>query len=174
MRLNDGQIHLSSESEHIDFFIDSFMKLEHREEVPSFSQIFLNGKLISQSANRVEETGFADAHSEIIAVREAESALGSRYLNDCLLFTVLEPCTMCAGAIIHSRIRTVYYFTEQSRMPGISSLSLEYICSLNYFPRLVKISDERAQETLSRFFQRLRMEKLSSSQEKNTNTGSLL
>lgn len=156
MNLNEEQDFSSSESELIHLFIDSFLKTDLNEDVPSFSQIFLNGKLISEARNMVEKTGFADAHSEILAVREAESVLGSRYLENCLLFTLLEPCTMCAGAIIHSRIRTVYYFAEQSRMSGISSLPVEYICRLNYFPRLVKIANFQAEERLKQFFQALR------------------
>ncbi len=159
MELNEVQTRLNKESELIHIFIDSFLKLEIHYEVPSFSQIFLEGRIISESLNRVEETGFADAHSEILAVREAESVLGSRYLENCLLFTLLEPCTMCAGAIIHSRISTVYYFADQSRVSGISSLPVEYICRLNYFPRLVKIDDPRAEEKLSGFFHKIREHK---------------
>lgn len=68
-----------------------------------------DGRIIGTGRNRREETGDACAHAEVLAIREACKALGDWRLEDCTLYVTLEPCPMCAGAVINSRIPTVVY-----------------------------------------------------------------
>lgn len=68
-----------------------------------------DGRVIGTGRNRREETGDACAHAEVLAIREACKALGDWRLEDCTLYVTLEPCPMCAGAVINSRIPTVVY-----------------------------------------------------------------
>ena len=68
-----------------------------------------DGKVLGQGRNRRQETGDATAHAEVEAIREACKALGDWRLEDCTLFVTLEPCPMCAGAIINARIPTVVF-----------------------------------------------------------------
>ena len=126
------------------------------EEVPSFSIIVRDGKVISESYNTVESNHDVSAHSEILAIRKAQSAMGSRYLADCTLITTLEPCSMCGGAIILSRIKEVVYFAPASREDGISSFSMENIYQKNHFPKLTLIRDENVVKTIKQFFKKKR------------------
>ena len=73
-----------------------------------------DGRILGRGRNRREESGDATAHAEIEAIREAGAALGDWRLGDCTLFVTLEPCPMCAGAIINARIPTVVFGARDS------------------------------------------------------------
>ncbi len=82
---------------------------QERDEVPIGCIIVHDGKIIGSGSNRREELQQPSAHAEMEAIAQAAKALGSWRLEDCDLYVTLEPCPMCAGAIIQSRIRQVYY-----------------------------------------------------------------
>ena len=73
-------------------------------EVPVGCVIVRNGRIVGRGRNRREEKQSALSHAETEAIREANAALGSWRLEDCALYVTLEPCPMCAGAIIHARM----------------------------------------------------------------------
>ena len=72
-----------------------------------------DGEVIGRGRNLREETGDACAHAEVLAIREACARLGTWRLEGCTLYVTLEPCPMCAGAIINSRIPTVVYGAKE-------------------------------------------------------------
>jgi tRNA(adenine34) deaminase len=78
-------------------------------EVPVGAIVVKDGVIIGRGGNRPIGTHDPTAHAEIVAMREAASALGSDRLTGCDLWVTLEPCAMCAGAIAHSRIARLYY-----------------------------------------------------------------
>ncbi len=78
-------------------------------EVPVGAVVVRDGEIVGESANRMREIGDPTAHAEMLAIRQALEALGGERLGDCDLYVTLEPCTMCAGAIAHARLRRVYY-----------------------------------------------------------------
>ena len=78
-------------------------------EVPVGAAIFLDGRLISVAHNLCETTSDPCAHAEILAIKKACAALGNWRLTGASLYVTLEPCPMCAGAIILSRISSVYF-----------------------------------------------------------------
>ena len=78
-------------------------------EVPVGAVVVRDGEIVGESANRMREIGDPTAHAEMLAIRQALAALGAERLGDCDLYVTLEPCTMCAGAIAHARLRRVYY-----------------------------------------------------------------
>jgi len=80
-------------------------------EVPVGCVIVRGGKVIAQAGNRTLRDRDPTAHAELLAIRQASSALGSERLTDCDLHVTLEPCTMCAGAISFARIRRLYFGT---------------------------------------------------------------
>ena len=82
---------------------------ETKSEVPVCAFIVKDNILISKAINQVEALKDATAHAEILAIKEASRKLGNWRLNDCVLYTTLEPCSMCAGAIINSRIKKVVF-----------------------------------------------------------------
>ena len=82
---------------------------ETKSEVPVCALIVKENKLISKEVNKVESLNDCTAHAEILAIREASRKVNNWRLNDCVLYTTLEPCAMCAGAIINSRIKKVIF-----------------------------------------------------------------
>lgn len=78
-------------------------------DVPVGALITKNGKIIASACNEREKTNDISAHAEILAIRRAEEILGNWRLDDCELYVTLEPCPMCAWAILQSRIKTVYF-----------------------------------------------------------------
>ena len=78
-------------------------------EVPVGAVITRAGKVIAEAHNTPRETCDPTAHAEMLAIRRAAQALGQERLTDCELWVTLEPCAMCAGAIVHARLARVYY-----------------------------------------------------------------
>ena len=78
-------------------------------ELPVGCVIVRNGQIIARGRNRCEADRDATAHAEIIAIRRASRVMGDWRLRDCTLYVTLEPCPMCAGAIVQARVRRLVY-----------------------------------------------------------------
>lgn len=144
--------------------ISAFIKTAERylekniQEVPSFTQIVdYRGTVLGEAFNSVEEKSLTSSHSEIRAIENAQKSLQEKFLYKTHLLTILEPCTMCAGAIIQARIESITYFAEQKKIPGISEFSLEYILSSNHFPRLQFLPNSEMESAITLFFKKLRL-----------------
>ncbi|MCX7872517.1 MAG: tRNA adenosine(34) deaminase TadA [Verrucomicrobiae bacterium] len=85
------------------------VKAADMEEVPVGAVIVCNGKIIARAHNQVELLKDATAHAEMLAITQAQSVVGDWRLTDCVLYVTKEPCPMCAGAIVNSRIQTVVF-----------------------------------------------------------------
>lgn len=79
------------------------------DEVPIGAIVVRNGEVIARAWNQVETLKDATAHAEMLAITQAESVVGDWRLTDCDLFATKEPCPMCAGAIVHARLRRVVF-----------------------------------------------------------------
>lgn len=90
-------------------------KAEREGEVPIGSAIFLNGKLISKAHNLRERKKRSTAHAEILAIEKACKKLKSWRLEQCEIYVTLEPCLMCLGAIINSRIKKLVFGASDSK-----------------------------------------------------------
>ncbi len=91
-------------------------------EVPVGAVVVLNGTVISRAHNFRENGGSAINHAEIMAIDGASKAIGSWRLSECSLYVTLEPCPMCAGAVINSRIKRVVYGAKDARAGAFGSL----------------------------------------------------
>ncbi|SJZ69562.1 tRNA(adenine34) deaminase [Fructilactobacillus lindneri DSM 20690 = JCM 11027] len=91
-------------------------------EVPIGAVVVKDGKVISTGHNLREHTEIATQHAEIIAIEAACVALHSWRLNDCTLYVTVEPCLMCSGAILNSRIKRVVYGTNNKKGGAVNSL----------------------------------------------------
>ena len=80
------------------------------------------GFIISKAHNRIEELNDATQHAELIAIREGSRLLGRRRLTDCTLYSTLEPCPMCAGALVMSRVKRLVYGAPDSRAGAVDSV----------------------------------------------------
>ena len=100
-----------------------------RGESPIGAVVVLGAQVIGRGQNRCEEKQSAMAHAEMIALEEATRAKGSWRLDDCTLYVTMEPCPMCAGALIHSRIGRVVFGVADPRAGSLGSL-----INLNAYP----------------------------------------
>ena len=85
------------------------MKARAADEVPVGAVVVREGKIISRAYNQVELLKDATAHAEMLALTAAEAAVGDWRLTDCDVYVTKEPCPMCAGAIVHTRVRRVIF-----------------------------------------------------------------
>jgi tRNA(adenine34) deaminase len=85
------------------------IKARQADEVPVGAVVVREDKIIARAYNQVELLKDATAHAEMLAITEAEAAVGDWRLTDCDLYVTKEPCPMCAGAIVHTRIRRVIF-----------------------------------------------------------------
>ena len=93
-----------------------------KNDIPIGALIVKNGKIISFAHNKKEKNKISTYHAEILAIEKACKKLKSWYLNDCTLYVTLEPCMMCCGAILQSRIKRVVYATENPKFGYAESL----------------------------------------------------
>ena len=108
-------------------------KAEPFDEVPIGCVIVKDNKVISRGFNKRETKKDVTTHAEIEALRKASKKLGDWQLIDCDLYVTIEPCLMCTGAIIQSRIRTVYFGSEDPKGGGlVSSLNINEVKNLNH------------------------------------------
>jgi tRNA(adenine34) deaminase len=84
-------------------------KAYHANEVPVGAVVVREGRIIARAYNQVELLKDATAHAEMLAVTQAEAAVGDWRLIDCDLYVTKEPCPMCAGALVHTRVRRVIF-----------------------------------------------------------------
>src|SRR6201986_1439018 len=91
-------------------------------EVPVGAIVVANGVVVGRGQNRVLRDLDPIAHAEIVALREAARALGNYRLSGCELFVTLEPCAMCAGAMIHSRLGRLIYAAADPKAGAVSSV----------------------------------------------------
>jgi tRNA(adenine34) deaminase len=92
------------------------------EEVPVGAIVVRDGKIIARAYNQVELLKDATAHAEMLALTQAEAAVGDWRLTDCDLYVTKEPCAMCAGAIVHVRIRRVIFGCVDERAGAAGSV----------------------------------------------------
>ncbi len=131
-------------------------------EVPVGCVIVRNGEIVATGRNRRETAKTALGHAEIEAIGAACEKLGGWRLWDCTLYVTLEPCPMCAGAIVNARIPTVVFGASDDKCGACGSVCDLFSMDFNHHPQVVKgVCQEEAAALLTDFFKDLR-EKLSS------------
>ena len=126
-------------------------------EVPVGCVIVRQGVVIGRGRNRREEKQAVCSHAEMEAMAQANAALGSWRLDNCALYVTLEPCPMCAGAIINSRIRRVVYGAADTKAGCCGSVTDLFAMPFNHHPVVEQgLRAEEAQELLQAFFKDLR------------------
>lgn len=138
--------------------IEEAKKALDKNEVPVGTVIVKNDKIIARAHNLRETENQATYHAEILCIQEACNKLGTWRLDDCDLYVTLEPCPMCAGAIINARIRSVYFgaFDPKGGACG-SVIDLFRGGAFNHTPILYAgIMEEPCENVLKEFFKKLR------------------
>ncbi|MGM9613496.1 MAG: tRNA adenosine(34) deaminase TadA [Butyricicoccus sp.] len=129
-------------------------------EVPVGAVVVCDGKIVGRGRNRRETKKNALCHAEIEAINKACKKLGGWRLHRCDLYVTLEPCPMCTGAIINSRIKTLYYGAPDPKAGSCGTLVNLFDIAYNHKPEVVTgLLEEECAETLRTFFRELRARK---------------
>ena len=132
-------------------------KASSEGEVPVGAVIVKDGKIIAEGRNRREKGKNALYHAEIEAIDNACKALGGWRLPGCTLYVTLEPCPMCAGAIINSRIERVVYGAKDYKAGSAESVINLFALPYNHKPEIIGgVLENECGEMLSSFFKTLR------------------
>lgn len=114
---------------------DQALKALEIDEIPIGAIIVYHDEIIAEAYNQKESLHDVTAHAEILAIQQASKTLNSWHLDDCIMYTTLEPCMMCSGALIQSRIQKVVYGAKVNRWDGMH----QYLTShqFNHYPELI-------------------------------------
>ncbi|MDG1246984.1 MAG: nucleoside deaminase [Flavobacteriaceae bacterium] len=143
------------EKDHSYFMKKAFEEAKYaffKNEVPVGCVIVNNNDIISRSSNMVELLNDSTAHAELIAITSAQNSLNSKNLDNCILYTTLEPCLMCYGAIYWSKINTVVYGASDKKR-GFSRHSIDLDRKINIINGFM---EKESKELLDRFFKKIR------------------
>lgn len=123
-------------------------------EVPVGAVIVREGKIIARAFNQVEQLKDATAHAEMLALTQAENAIGDWRLTGCTLYVTKEPCPMCAGAIVHTRIaRVVFGVSDVKAGAAGSAMNLLQFPTLNHHCEILKgLCETECRALLQNFF----------------------
>jgi tRNA(adenine34) deaminase len=128
-------------------------------EVPVGAIVEKDGRIIGRGYNRVERLHDATAHAEVVAIGAASSLLSTWRLAGCTLYVTLEPCIMCLGAIMQSRVDAVVYGASDPRLGAIDTFLYchELERAYRYFPQITRgVMKEECGQLLASFFRNVR------------------
>ena len=139
------------------------IKASIKLETPIGAVMVKDGKIIARGHNEKELKQDCTLHAEINAIRKASHKLGSWRLIDCDMYVTLEPCTMCAGAIIHARVKNLFIGTSDPKAGAVGLiLNVLEIEALNHRVEVVKgVLEYECSQLLKGFFKSLRVQRAS-------------
>ena len=145
------------------YFMDEALALAREAakegEVPVGCVIVRGDEIVGRGRNRREKDKSALAHAEIEAISQACKNLGGWRLWECTLYVTLEPCSMCAGAILNARIPRVVYGASDSKFGAVRSVCALFDMGFNHHPKVESgIREAEAAALMQEFFQNLRIE----------------
>jgi tRNA(adenine34) deaminase len=134
-------------------------KAEKKDEVPIGAVIVLDGKVIAKAFNKKEGKNLATAHAEILAINKASKKLKSWRLDGAELYVTLEPCPMCAGAIVNARIKKVYFGAYEPKSgSAISKFNILTQSGLNHVTEYEGgVMQEECSTLLKNYFKKKRL-----------------
>jgi len=141
------------EEKYMKIALKEAKKAYNNGETPVGAVIVCKNKIISKAHNRREKDANPIGHAEILAIKKACHKIGDWRLNDCLLFVNMEPCIMCMGLIIESRIKTVYCSIPNDKYKE----SLKHIIKINKINIEYGIFEKESKEMLQKFFKSKRI-----------------
>ena len=137
--------------------IDLAKRARLKDEVPVGAVIVKDGKIIARAYNQMEKTQDATAHAEILAIKKACKKLNSWRLDGCEIYVTVEPCAMCAGAIVNARVGRVVFGCKDARAGAMGSVLNMPSYPLNHRPQLtVGVCENQCREILQTFFAKKR------------------
>lgn len=156
----DNNEMLDTDSIYMDVAMEEARIAESFDEVPIGACIVLNGKVIARAHNTREGSKCATHHAEILAIEEACRVMGGWRLPGTTLYVTLEPCAMCAGAIINARIPNVVYGAPDLRFGAFGSLIDLSEVGLNHKPEIKRfVRADECRDLIASYFKRKREKK---------------
>jgi tRNA(adenine34) deaminase len=133
-----------------------------RKEVPVGAVIVHEGRIIGRGYNQIESLQDPTAHAEMVAITAAATSLSSRRLENCTLYVTLEPCAMCAGAIVQARLPQLVFAAPDPKAGACGTLfNIVQDARLNHRVEIVSgVLEERCSGILTEFFTRVRSEEI--------------
>lgn len=142
----------------MELAIEEAIIAKANNEIPVGAVITFKGEILAKAHNQVIKTNNPLAHAEIIVINDALAKLNKKHLNECDLYVTLEPCCMCAGAIVLARIKRLYIGTENYETGAAGSLynivqdkKLNHYCEVYY-----GINEDKCKQLLNAFFEEIR------------------
>ena len=150
-----------NKEEYMSLALKEAFKAKKIDEVPVGCIIVKNDKVLARAYNQKIRKKDPTSHAEIECIKKACNKLKSYYLDDCDMYITLEPCMMCTGAIIQSRLRKIYIGTEDPKGGSIvSSIELSTVKNINHYPEIeIGILQEECSKILKDFFKEKRNKK---------------
>lgn len=141
----------------MDLAIKEAIKAASEDEVPVGCVIVKEDKVLAKAHNKKVAKKDATAHSEVECIKKASKKLGNWHLDDCEMYVTLEPCLMCGGAIINSRIKKVYYAAKDPKGGSLgSNIDIKQIRNINHYPDSEFVEDKEYIALLKGFFKKKR------------------
>ena len=137
---------------YMEIAIKEANKAYKKGDVPVGAIIIKNNKIIAKAYNTKEKNKNAINHAEILVIKKACKKLNTWHLNDCILYTTMEPCMMCCGAIMQSRIKEIHYILDNE-----SFGCLKLLGNIN----IIKENDDSYKNMINDFFIKLRADNVS-------------
>ena len=140
-------------NDYMNLALDEAKRAADEGEVPVGAVIVKDGEIVALARNNREATGDATGHAELLAIREACRVLGGWHLEACELYVTLEPCPMCMGAIINSRLGKVYFGAKDAKAGACGSVLDMRAYPLNHKPTVESgFMSEECAAVLTDFF----------------------
>jgi tRNA(adenine34) deaminase len=149
---------IKSDEYYMELALEEARKAKSNGDIPVGAVIIFDGKIVGKGHNQVEKKKNCIAHAEIIAIKKAMKNIGYKHLNDCTMYVTLEPCSMCAGALVLSRLKKVVFGATDPKTGAAGSLyNILQDDRLNHFVQIDSgILEDASSKLLKDFFRRLR------------------
>lgn len=145
---------------YLDLAYEEALKAYKKGEVPVGAVVVKDGKVIAKAHNNREKNQKFYGHAEFLAMKKASKKLKSWRLDNLELYVTLEPCAMCAGAIIQSRIKNLYFTTRDLKTGASGSIIDLFDLKLGYKVNVYKLDDgNRSENLIKDFFKTIRKNK---------------
>jgi tRNA(adenine34) deaminase len=143
-----------TDNELMELAIEEALQAAEADEVPVGAVLVSDGRVIARDHNRSIALKDPTAHAEVLALRAGAARVGNYRLNGCALYVTIEPCPMCAGAIVHSRISRLIFGVRDAKGGAVASLyRLLGDPRLNHQVEVIEgVQAERCQEVMQTFF----------------------
>ena len=154
-----------TDKEFMSLALEEALRAYHENEIPIGAVLIdEDGILIAHEHNRIEHLNDATAHAEILALREASRKLNRRRLSGCTLYSTVEPCAMCAGALVLCRVKRLVYGATDSKFGAAESLfNVVNNPALNHqLDVTAGVMEEESRNLMKKFFAAQRLKEFSS------------